>query len=138
MGTKENIEQVKKLFKSFGQGDIPSVLKMLSDDIEWQSPVTGIIDRETISWATPRKGRDQVAQFFKELGEKMRPEPFQIHRYTAQDDTVVVEGSNKGHVVSTGGFYEHDWVMIFTVSRGKILSCHHFYDTADLEIGFKK
>ena len=137
MGNNENIELIKTLFKAFGQGDIPTVLKMLCEEVEWQSPVSRITDRETISWASLRKGSEEVAQFFKELGEKMKPEPFQIHGYTAQNDTVVVEGSNKGIVRSTSSVYEHDWVMVFTVSHGKIMSCHHYYDTADLEISFK-
>lgn len=63
--------------------------------------------------------------------------PFQIHGYVAQGDKVVVEGSNKGKVRSTNRGYEHDWVMVFKVLDGKIQSCYHYYDTADLETAFK-
>jgi ketosteroid isomerase-like protein len=68
----------------------------------------------------------------------MELEPFQIPGYVAQGDKVVVEGSNRGKVRSINRAYEHDWVMVFKVSEGKIQSCYHYYDTADLETAFKK
>jgi hypothetical protein len=137
MEENENVQLIKSLFEVFGKGDIPTVLGMLDEQVEWKSPVTKVIHRDTVSWASPRNSPGEVAQFFKELGENMVPEPFHIHGYVAQGDTVVVEGSNKGKVRSTNRAYEHDWVMIFKVSDGKIKSCHHYYDTADLEIAFK-
>jgi ketosteroid isomerase-like protein len=113
MEENENVQLIKELFIAFGKGDIPKVLGMLSEQVEWKYPVTRVIDRDTVSWAITRNSPAEVAQFFRELGEKMVLEPFQIHGYVAQGDKVVVEGSNKGKVRSTNRAYEHDWVMVF-------------------------
>lgn len=136
MSEEENVEAVKRLFAAIERGDLASALEMLTEDVDWRSPVTRI-GHADISWACPRHGRGQVAQFFRELGEKVRPEPFALLGFTAQGDRVIVEGSNKGRVNSTDRTYEHDWVMVFTLQKGKIARCWHYYDTADVAEAFR-
>jgi len=131
MKKQENLHIVKSLYAAVGEGDLPTALDALADDVEWQSPVTRTKHVE-ISWARPRKGRKQVMQFFKELAEKMELEPFELLGFTVQGDKVVVEGRNKGTVKATKRTYEHDWVMVFTLREGKIVRCWHYYDTADI------
>lgn len=136
MNEKENVQVVQEMYAAFAQRYIPAVLETLSDDVEWQSPVTGTKPDE-ISWSKPRKGRDQVAVFFKELGEKVQPERLEPLEITAQGDRVVVEGKNRGTVRSTGKPYEHDWVMVFTIRQGKIVRMQHYYDSIDIRVGFR-
>jgi len=133
--SEKNVDIIKRMFEAFGRGDIPAVLGMFSEDIEFQSPVTRV-EHVEISWSHPRRGREQVAQYFKELAEKVQPEPFEVLGTIAQGDKVVVEGRNRGRVKSTGRTYEHDWVMIFTLREGKITSFRHYYDTADVSAAF--
>jgi hypothetical protein len=131
MSENENVMLIKELFAAFGRGDMQSALSMLSEDVDWQSPVTRTGHQE-ITWSAPRHGLNEVAMFFQEMGSKTQPEKFEIIGFTAQDDKVVVEGSNKGKIRSTGRSYEHDWVMIFTLRDGKIIRHRHYYDTADV------
>jgi ketosteroid isomerase-like protein len=133
--SEKNVDIIKRMFEAFGRRDITAVLGMFSEDIEFQSPVTRV-EHVEISWSRPRKGREQVAQFFKELAEKVQPEPFEVVEIIAQGDKVVVEGRNRGSVRSTGSTYEHDWVMIFTLRDGKIAKIRHYYDTADVSAAF--
>jgi len=133
---EENVEVVKRLFAAIERGDLSSALEMLTEDVDWRSPVTRT-EHADISWSCPRHGREQVAQFFRDLGEKVRPEPFELFGFTAQGDRVTVEGSNKGRVNSTGRAYEHDWVMVFTLQKGRIARCWHYYDTADVAAAFR-
>jgi len=114
MNEQENVQVVQNFFVAFGQGNIPAALEILAEDVDWQSPATRNKPRE-ISWATPRHGRKEVAEFFKELSGKMQIEQMETWDFTAQGDRVVVEGKNRGTVRSTGRTYEHDWVMVFTV-----------------------
>ena len=132
MNTEENVMLIQKLFAAFGQGDIQTAMNLLAYDVDWQSPVTRSPHQE-ITWSAPRHGREEVAQFFQEMGSKTAPEKFEIKGFTAQDDRVVVEGSNKGMVRATGRHYEHDWVMIFTIRAGQVVRHRHYYDTADIE-----
>ena len=135
MGEKENIQVVQQMYAAFNRRDIPAVLEILADDVDWHSPVTRTAPDE-ISWSKPRKGRNQVATFFKELGAKVQPDKLEPLEFTAQDDRVVVEGKNRGTVRSTGKAYEHDWVMLFTIRQGKIARMWHYYDSIDLRVAF--
>jgi len=135
MNEQENVQVVQKLFAAFGQANIPSALDIRAEDVDWQSPVRRSPPSE-ISWAKPRHGRAEVAKFFRELSEKIQIELMETLEFTAQGDRVVVEGRNRGSVRSTGRTYEHDWVMVFTVRGGKIVTHRHYYDTADILVAF--
>ncbi len=129
------VRLVKQLFSAFEQGDLKTVLEMLTDDVDWQSPATRT-KHEHLSWATPRHGLEQVSQFFKEFNEKVKTESFEDLAFTAQGDRVIVEGWNRGVVLSTGRSFEHDWVMVFTVTKDKISRWRQYYDTADIVTAF--
>ena len=135
MNERENVQVVQELFAAFGQSNIAAVLDMLAVDVDWQTPATRTEPAE-ISWARPRRGREQVAQFFREFAEKVNSEPFELLVFTAHGDRVVVEGRSRGTVRSTGLVYEHDWVMVFTLREGKITRYRHYYDTADVVVAF--
>jgi hypothetical protein len=135
MNEQENVQVVQKLFAAFGQANIPSALDIRAEDVDWQSPVRRSPPSE-ISWAKPRHGRAEVAKFSTELSERMQIELTETLEFTAQGDRVVVEGRNRGSVRSTGRTYEHDWVMVFTVRGGKIVTHRHYYDTADILVAF--
>ena len=136
MNEQENVKVVQQMFAAFGQRNLPAVLTTLSDDVDWQSPVRRTEPGE-ISWAKPRHSREEVANYFKELLEKVQPERLETLDLTAQGDRVVVEGKNRGTVRSTGRTYEHDWVMVFTLRQGKIARFRHYYDTADIVVAFR-
>jgi len=128
---QENVKLIEQMFAAFDRGDIPAVLGMVAEDADWQSPVTGAVSSE-IPWARLRRGRAEVADFFRELNELMQIEKMETGAYTAQGDRVVVEGTNRGTVRATGRPYQHDWVMVLTMSHGQIARMRHYYDTADI------
>jgi len=128
---EQNITVVKEFFAALGRGDLSGAVGMVADEVDWQSPVTRTHLPE-IPWSSIRRTKADVAAFFSELGQTVKPEGFELLQITAQDDRVVVEGKNRGTVHKTGGTYEHEWVMIFSIQGGKIIRFRHYYDTADL------
>jgi hypothetical protein len=136
MNEQENVKVVQQHFAAFAQGDLRAALDVFAAEVDFQSPVTRTAPKE-ISWAQSRHSREEIAAFFKELGEKMEIERMETLAFTAQGDRVIVEGRNRGTVRSTGRTYEHDWVMVFTLRAGKIVRCRHYYDTADLVAAFQ-
>jgi len=132
---QENLKVVRAMFAAVDEGNIQAGLNIYSQNVDFQSPVTRTNPPE-ITWAKPRHSRGEVADYFKELFEKVQPERLETIWFTAQDDRVVVEGKNRGTVKSTGRSYEHDWVMIFTVQDGEIVRFRHYYDTADIVTAF--
>ena len=132
---QENLKVVQAMFAAFDEGNIQAGLNIYSENVDFQSPVTRTNPPE-ITWAKPRHSRGEVAEYFKELFEKVQPERLETIWFTAQDDRVVVEGKNRGTVKSTGRSYEHDWVMVFNVRDGEIVRFRHYYDTADILTAF--
>ncbi|MDD1679201.1 MAG: nuclear transport factor 2 family protein [Methanomicrobiales archaeon] len=135
MNKEKNVEVVKRLFDAFGRGDIPAAMELFDEEIDSKSPVVRTT-HTTLTWAHPRRGRQEVMQFFSEMAAKVAPEPFEVVNIIAQGDQVAVEGRNKGTVRSTNKRFEHDWVMIFSLKDGKITRCYHYYDSADILAAF--
>jgi len=130
MTEQENVQLVKKLFSLFNRGDLERALELFSDEVDFRSPVSEVVNK--IPWAKPRHGREEVAEFFKELIERFEIEPFEINQIVAEKDMVAVEGSNGGRIRVTDVPYEHNWVMVLSFQGGKISRCWHYYDSADL------
>lgn len=132
---QENIGVVVRLLDAVGQGDMQSIKDILAEDVEWQSPVTRTKHRG-ITWDRQRHGHGEVMDFFEELNQKSRLEPFEEMKFIAQNDRVVLEGMNRGSARNTGKPYEHNWIMVFEIKGGKIVKHRHYYDTADIEPAF--
>jgi ketosteroid isomerase-like protein len=132
----DNIAMVRQFFGALERGDLPGAIQFVGEEVDWQSPVTRTHPPE-IPWSRIRRTKQEVTEFFKELGQKVKPEGFRLLQITGQDDRVVVEGQNRGTVHKTGRTYEHDWVMIFSVRDRKITRLRHYYDTGDLLGSFR-
>lgn len=134
MPADENVLLVQRQFEAFGRGDVEVALAAVNGDVDWQAPVSAHAD--ALPWAGPRRGRQQVANYFRQLAGAVRPEPFEDLTFTAAGDRVVVEGRNRGIVVATGKPYEHQWVMVFTIRGGQVVRFRHYYDPADIAHAF--
>jgi ketosteroid isomerase-like protein len=136
MNEQENIGVVKMLLDAVGQRDMRTVVNLLADNVEWQSPMTRT-KHKSLTWSRLRHGREEVLDFFFELDQKSKLEPFEEMKFTAQEDRVILEGMNRGSARSSGKPYEHNWIMVFDLQGGKIVKHRHYYDTADIESAFK-
>ena len=129
-----NIELIRRQFDAFAVGDMSVALASLSEDVDWQAPVTG--QDCSLPWAGRRRGPAAVREYFAGLGASVRPEPFQDLVFTAGADRVIVEGRNAGTVLATGRRYEHAWAMVFTITDGHVVRFRHYYDPADIQHAF--
>ena len=118
-------------YAALARGDLPTVIGMFADDVDFRSPVTGRTTPE-VPWSLPRRNPAEVAAFFAEMGGAVDVRPFEVLDILASGDRVVVEGRNRGTARATGRVFEHDWVMLFMFRDGRIARCYHYYDSADL------
>ncbi len=132
---EKNIQVIKDMYAAFTKRDLPVFLDYLSDDIDWQAPVSRTISKEIV-WSKPRSGRKEVEAFFKDLLGAIKPDKLDLLTFTAQDDRVIVEGTTYGSVISTGCSYHNDWVMLFTLRDGKVIKFRQYYDSADVAAAF--
>ncbi len=129
------IAVVKEMLELVARDDLPKALTLMSEDIDWQSPVTNTV-MDPVSWARPRHNRDEVSRFFNELFGRIRAIDLKPIMFIADKELVIVSGSTHGVVESTGNEYDTDWVMLVTVKNGKITKMHQYYDTAAIHMAF--
>jgi hypothetical protein len=127
MNENSNVDVVKQAFAEFRRGDIPAVLSCLGANVQWDS-LTGLSGK--VPMAGRRRGLNSVREFFRVMGEQVTFEEFEPREYVAQGDRVVALGHYRVTVRRSERRFESDWVMIFTVRDGKILSFEEFTDSA--------
>jgi uncharacterized protein len=69
VGAREQL--VQRAYDAFGRGDIPAILGLLDDGVEWTAP-------GTLPQGGTFKGRDEVGSFFETVGgawEQLEVEP---------------------------------------------------------------
>lgn len=130
MSVEGNVKMIEQLFDAFSQGDVESILAALAEDVDWQGPVSE--HAGSLPWAGHRRGREQVAEYFREFAASSEWHPMKDATFTAAGDRVVVEGRNQNRARATGRPYEHQWVMVFTIRAGQIARFRHYYDPADI------
>jgi uncharacterized protein len=133
MSQQENLEIVQRGYKAFTEGDMPTLLNLLADDVEWIFPPT----YAGIPWAQqPWRGRDGVLQAFKMLMELLEFQVFQPDEFIVSKDSVVVLGHERCRVKATGRIVEAKWVQIFTLRDGRIGRYREYSDTAAWDHGY--
>lgn len=132
MNEQENMRVVEQVYTAFGRGDIPVILNMLAENIDWLYP--GPAD---IPYAGRHRGREQVAQFFATIGQTAEVEQFEPQEFTAQGDKVVVLGHERARAKPTGRSWETNWADVFTLREGKIMRIRGYYDTAAKVAAFR-
>jgi hypothetical protein len=87
MSEQENKQIAQQAYENFKTGNIPALLDLVSDDIEWQLP-----EIENMPFAGKRRGREQVRQFFASVNEEQETLRFEPQEFIAHSDKVVVLG----------------------------------------------
>ena len=125
MNEQQNLEIIQRGYEAFGRGDLDALLSLFADNIEWVSP--GPADLPT---AGTRRGRQQVADFFRILDELFEFQRFEPKTFIAQDDRVVVLGEDTARIKATGKVLDSAWAHAFSLRDGKVASFHEYIDTA--------
>ena len=80
-----NLATVQGIYESFGKGDIPAILDVLADDVEWESWADNSAVKAGVPWMVPRHGKAEAVHFFEaaaqmeiELAEDLRAEGYTV------------------------------------------------------------
>lgn len=109
MGTPTEIAM--QGYAAFGRRDIPALLALLSDDIEWRflgSPETGT------PFGGTYKGKQQVAEFFGKLAQSDEILEFQPLEFLEGPNHVTVLGRTKSRPLPDGKAHVTEWVQVFS------------------------
>jgi len=131
MDSQQNKELVMQGYQMFQAGNIDGLLQLFADDTEWTgTPV------QFVPFSGSYHGRQEVGQFFTDMNQAQETEQFSPQEFVAEGDKVVVTGTGKWTVRTTGHTYDSAWVHIFTLRDGKIAQFQEYYDTATARDAF--
>jgi hypothetical protein len=133
MSEQENTRLAQQAYENFKSGNIPALLDLVADDVEWQLP-----EIEHVPFAGKRRGREQVRQFFASVNQEQEALRFEPQQFIAQGDKVVVLGQYAWRVRSTGRKFESDWAHVFTVREGRVAKFQEHTDTAACAAAYRK
>jgi uncharacterized protein len=125
MSEQTNERMVRNLYDAFGRGDIPTILNMLADDVDWYDP-----GPPAVTHAGRYRGREDVVRFFSRIGESLAIEAFEPMEFIVQRDRGIVLGSIRAKVKQTGLVYDNEWAMSWTLRDGLVTKWQIYEDTA--------
>lgn len=121
-----NIPTVQTIYAAFGQGDIPTILGYLGENIEWEYGASDAV----VPWLQSRRGLAEIPKFFESLGalefQKFQPKTF------LESGNVVVALIDLAAVVKANGrsIVEEDEVHIWHFdNQGRVIRFCHRLDT---------
>jgi ketosteroid isomerase-like protein len=118
------LEVVQAAYAAFGSGNIPAVLDLMAEDVEWTFrgasglPYTGTF-----------RGRSVVEKWFASVFQTDDIQAFEPREFLAGGEHVTVLGWERSRALPAGKVFECDWVHVFTVRDGKAVRFWGMYDT---------
>lgn len=134
IATEENVQVVQDLYAAFGRGDVPALLGLLAEDVDWFFNGRS----QDIPYAGRWQGRQEMVDFFRTVGETCEVLAFGPNEVITLGEHVLSLGHERVRVRATGHEFETDWAHLFTVQNGQVARVREFYDTAVMAQAFLK
>ena len=126
-----NLELVGRLYRAFGDRDLPTVLALLAEDVDWL-----FFGPPSIPFAGHYRGRAEVENFFRIALGSMDFLEFEPEEFSATPHHVLVQGREKGRAKATGRVWEIHWAHVFSIENDRIVKMREYYDTASVAAAF--
>jgi uncharacterized protein len=121
----EALEITKQGYAAFGRRDIPALLKLVADEVDWQEAVPA-----SLPYAGLRRNPAQVGEFFAAVDQAEDVTVFEVREFIEADEYVTVLGYLEATARDTKQRFQSEWVHVLTVQHGKITRWRGFYNTA--------
>jgi uncharacterized protein len=134
MSERENLLALQRAYKAFAEGDISVLLNLLSDDVDWNfAPSCAEIPWAEHAW----RGRDGVAQGFRNVAELVNIQVFAPDEFIVGQDSVVVLGHERSKMRKTGRSFEGNWAHVYTYRDGLIRRFREYHHTSALDAAYR-
>ena len=114
------VQLVEEAYGAFGRGDIPGVLGLLAEDVDWNVP-------EAVPHGGHFEGRDAVGGFFQGIGERWEDFDVQIDDMVDGGENVVGVGRARGNLKGTGEA-GYGFTHVFTIQDGQVVRFREYVD----------
>lgn len=118
-----NLNKIKTVYDAFAKGDIPSVLEVLSADIEWT-------EAEGFPYAGTYRGQKAVLEgVFMRLGTEWEGFAAIPHEFIDGGDTIVALGKYSGVYKATNKSFQADFAHVWKLREGRAVRFVQYVDT---------
>lgn len=124
---------VRELYEAFAKGDINAVEKLIAPDATW----TYYGPSNKLPFGGTRRGPEGVADFFAKVDETLANPVATQRAFIVSGNMVAVPGTEESTVRRTGIRYKADFVHVFEVRDGKIVSFEEFIDSGKVLLAFQ-
>jgi len=126
-----NLSTVQGIYESFGKGDVPAILAVLADDVEWEAWADNSAVKAGLPWMTARHGKEAVVGFFEAAGQ-MEILDLQVLSMMEGGNQVAVEFVLETDLPTFGGgHYRDEEIHLWTFNdAGQVTRLRHYTDTA--------
>jgi ketosteroid isomerase-like protein len=121
----EALDVVKQGYEAFGRRDIPALVSLVADEVEWKESCPA-----TWPYSGLRRNPSEVAGFFGALAGFDDLTSFEPKEFIEAGKHVTVLGYLEGSALDTGQKFKSEWAHVLTVNNGKITRWLGFFDTA--------
>lgn len=123
------LQTVQQIYAAFGRGDIPAIVALLDDEVQWETWADHSAQAAGVPWLRAGTGKAAALRFFEEIS-RWRFEDFQVLGLMASESQVAAEV--KVDAVVPGGKRLRDEEMhLWNVNAaGKVTRFRHYADTA--------
>jgi ketosteroid isomerase-like protein len=121
--SEQSVEVVKRAYAAFAEGDVPAVLGIFADDIEWH-------EAEGMPYGGVYRGGEAVAQnVFGPISQDVDGFALTPEEYMAAGDTVAVVVNYTGTGKATGKPLDLPVVHVWDIQGGRAVRFRQFADT---------
>lgn len=123
------LQTVQQIYAAFARGDIPAIVELLDDDIQWETWERNSAQAADVPWLRAGTGKTAALQFFDEIG-RWTFEDFQVLGLMASDSQVAAEAMVDA-VLPSGQRLRDEEMHLWNVNAaGKVTRFRHYADTA--------
>jgi ketosteroid isomerase-like protein len=132
--TSKPVEVVQTLFAAFGKGDLPGMLALLADDVDWAG------DKFDADLPTHinRRGKAEVPKFFEAVAKEQDFSRFEPLHFLRDGNEVAAMVREEFTFRRTGHKVDFTAIHHFTIDgSGKISRYRSYYDSARYAAAFR-
>lgn len=118
-------ETIQAAYAAFGRGDMPALLALTTDDIEWT--FEGSSGEPYMRTA---RGHDDLLRWFGQVASVDGIQVFEPRRFLAGAAHVTVLGWERCQALPGGAVFETPWVHLWELRDGLICRFWGLFDTA--------
>jgi uncharacterized protein len=122
--TPQTLEIVQSAYAAFGRGDIPAILDLIADEIEWK-----FVGSKGLPYTGTFRTKDAIANWFASIPKVEEILIFEHREFISAGESATVLGWERSRARPGGKVFETDWVHVFTARDGRITRYRGMYDS---------